>query len=105
MQNRPPPYRLTNHAQDQLKERDISIALLELLFTGTQMKIRYDAEVDALYIDLSAAKVAETDEVAPGVYFDYDENGVVIGIEMLDASERVGDLTSVQYDVTPKKSA
>ena len=63
------------------------------------MKVRYDPKADALYIDLSDAKIADTDEVAPGVMFDYDEQGTVIGIEVLDASERVGDLSSVSYEV------
>lgn len=63
------------------------------------MKVRYDPQADALYIDLSDAKIADTDEVAPGVMFDYDAEGAVIGIEVLDASERVGDLSGVSYEV------
>ncbi len=52
------------------------------------MKIAYDDEVDVLTITLSAAPVADSDEVHPGVIFDYDNSGKTISIEVLDASRR-----------------
>ena len=65
------------------------------------MRIRYDARVDAMYIDLIEAEVQTSDEVAPGIIFDYDANGAVVGIEVLDASERVGDPRQVQFNLSP----
>ncbi len=65
------------------------------------MKIRYDPKVDAMYIDLTDADIMTSDEIAPGIIFDYDASGGVVGIEILDASERVRDLDNVQYDVLP----
>lgn len=52
------------------------------------MKIRYDAEVDALYIQFSATQpvAAETREVSESLFLDYDANGHLLGIEILDAS-------------------
>ncbi len=41
-----------------------------------------------MYIRLLAGTVAESDEVRPGVVFDFDANGRVLGIEMLDVSKR-----------------
>ena len=52
------------------------------------MKIEYDRRADAMYIRLRAGTVVESDEVRPGVVFDFDADGKVVGIEMLDVSER-----------------
>ena len=52
------------------------------------MKIEYDPKADAMYIRLLAGTVVESDEVRPGVVFDLDVAGRVLGIEMLDVSQR-----------------
>ena len=52
------------------------------------MKIEYDQQADAMYIRLRAGKVFESEEVRPGVVFDFDAQGQVLGIEMLDVSQR-----------------
>lgn len=52
------------------------------------MKIEFDQQADAMYIRLRAGTVAESDEVRPGVVFDFDAEGRVLGIEMLDVSQR-----------------
>ena len=52
------------------------------------MKIEYDQHADAMYIRLRAGTVSKSEEIRPGVVFDYDVDGKVLGIEMLDVSER-----------------
>ena len=52
------------------------------------MKLEYDQQADAMYIRLLAAKVAESEEVHPGVVLDFDAQGQVLGIEMLYVSKR-----------------
>jgi uncharacterized protein YuzE len=52
------------------------------------MKIEYDQQADAMYIRLRAGDVAESEEVRPGVVLDFDTQGQVLGIEMLDVSKR-----------------
>lgn len=52
------------------------------------MKIEYDTKADAMYIRLIAGTVVDSDEVRPGVVFDFDINGRVLGIEMLNVSLR-----------------
>lgn len=52
------------------------------------MKVEFDPQADALYIRLREGEVAESDEVRPGVIFDLDAEGRVLGIEMLDVSTR-----------------
>ncbi len=52
------------------------------------MKLSYDRGADALYIELNKRPYAESDEVGDGVIFDYDRDGQIIGIEILDVSKR-----------------
>jgi uncharacterized protein YuzE len=52
------------------------------------MKIEYDQQADAMYIRLRVGVVAESEEVRPGVVLDFDTQGQVLGIEMLDVSKR-----------------
>ena len=54
------------------------------------MKVKYDKEVDVMYISFSKNKIAESDENKKGVILDYDKNGAIVGIEILDASKRDG---------------
>ena len=52
------------------------------------MKIEYDREVDAIYICLQQKQVAKTIELSDVVKVDLDEDGNLIGIEVLDATQR-----------------
>jgi len=53
------------------------------------MKVRYDPKADILYILSREDPVADTDEVDEDVWFEYDENGNVVGIEIWNAGENV----------------
>ena len=63
------------------------------------MKVTYDPEVDVLRILFSNAAIEESDEDKPGVILDYDMNGNVVGMEILDASKRMENPRSVEYEV------
>ena len=52
------------------------------------MKIEYDREVDALYVRLQEKYVARTVEIEEGLNLDLDDRGKLIGLEILDATER-----------------
>ena len=54
------------------------------------MRITYDREVDALYIRFKEATVT-TKHLAEGIAADYDADGRLAGIEILDALQRLGD--------------
>jgi len=56
------------------------------------MKITYDHDVDALYIRFKETTVT-TKHVAEGIAADYDADGYLAGIEILDAIKRLGDPT------------
>lgn len=63
------------------------------------MKIKYNKEADAMYLRFSDADVAESDEDKPGIIIDYDKDGRIVGIELLDASQRTDNPASVVYEV------
>ncbi|HDZ85428.1 MAG TPA: DUF2283 domain-containing protein [Candidatus Moranbacteria bacterium] len=65
------------------------------------MRIRYDEKVDALYIRLRESKYFESDEIKEGFILDYDQEGNVVGIEILDASSYLSpeELSSVSFEV------
>jgi uncharacterized protein YuzE len=53
------------------------------------MKTTYDAEADALYVRFSETPVVESEEVSNGVILDFDADGRIVAIELLDASKQV----------------
>ena len=52
------------------------------------MKLEYDREADAVYIYLQEKEVAKTVEVCEGVNMDLDNQGKLVGFEILDATQR-----------------
>jgi uncharacterized protein YuzE len=51
--------------------------------------VKYRPEDNAAYIRLSQQKIIESAEVAPDVVFDYDAEGRIVGIELLDAKAQL----------------
>jgi uncharacterized protein YuzE len=56
------------------------------------MRITYDQKVDALYIRFKEATVT-TKRLDEGIAADYDAEGRLAGIEILDAMKRLNDPT------------
>ena len=63
------------------------------------MKVKYDQEVDVLTIQLSNAPVEESDQDKPGVIFDYDKDGNIVGLEILNASKQIENPRALEYAV------
>jgi uncharacterized protein YuzE len=61
------------------------------------MKVTYDPEVDVLRILFREAPIDESDEDKPGIILDYDKDGNIVGLEVLNASKRVENPRSVEY--------
>lgn len=59
------------------------------------MRITYDPEVDALYIRFKETTVT-TKQLAEGIACDYDSQGQIAGIEILDALKRFGDKATLK---------
>ncbi len=64
------------------------------------MKAFYDSEVDVLRILFSNKRIEESDEDKPGIIIDYDKDGNIVGMEVLQASKRVENPRSFEYAVT-----
>lgn len=63
------------------------------------MRIQYDPSADAMYIRLAEGVVADSDEVREGVVLDYDAAGKVLGIEVLNVSERADNPREVAFEM------
>ncbi|MGE0825383.1 MAG: DUF2283 domain-containing protein [Candidatus Binatia bacterium] len=64
------------------------------------MKVTYDQDLDVLRILFSNSPIEESDEDKPGVILDYDKDGNIVGLEILDASKRMENPRAVEYAVT-----
>lgn len=55
------------------------------------MRVRVDRGADAIYLDLTDRPIKDSAEVAEGIIVDYDAEGRIVGVEILDASKRTDD--------------
>jgi uncharacterized protein YuzE len=62
------------------------------------MKITYDPETDTLTIRLKNVHISESDELQEGIIADYDAKGKIVGLEILDASERVTEPQNLLFE-------
>lgn len=71
------------------------------------MRIEYDQEADALYIQFKEVPPDDNVDVVNGVTVDLDRDGDIIGIEILDAAERFGleSLANVTIENMPIERA
>lgn len=51
------------------------------------MKLEYDPAADTLYIYLNDQPIINSEQIKPGIIFDYDKAGKVVGIEVLSTSK------------------
>jgi uncharacterized protein YuzE len=64
------------------------------------MKVAYDSRTDTLSMILKeGARVAESDEDKPGIILDYDAEGNLVSLEILDASKRVTEARKVEFQM------
>jgi uncharacterized protein YuzE len=71
------------------------------------MKSTYDPEVDAFYLYFGSSAVSESIEVRPGIVLDFDAEGRLLGIEVLDASKflpKTVDLVGMESPGIGRKS-
>ena len=63
------------------------------------MKVKYDREVDILYIRLTDLPIEESDEDRPGMIIDYDVEGMIVGLEIMNASKRMAQPNLVELEI------
>lgn len=64
------------------------------------MRLKISKEDDALYFRLEESSIVESEEVQPGVILDFNAEGKVVGIEILNLSQRMKpeQLSIFQYE-------
>jgi uncharacterized protein YuzE len=67
------------------------------------LRIEYDKDADALYIQLREAYVEDNVEIEEDITVDLDENRHVVGIEILDASRKLSlsDMVNISIQNLP----
>jgi len=63
------------------------------------MKVFYDNEVDALYLKLGEEKPEGVTEISEGVNLDITDKGKLVGIEILEASNKIDIQTILSYSL------
>jgi len=63
------------------------------------MKVTYDKAADAAYIELSGLKPDGVIEVAEGINIDVTSDGKIVGVELLDASEKISLDALLTYEI------
>ena len=63
------------------------------------MKVYYDEQIDALYLQFSKGKPDGVVEISEGVNLDVTEKGKIIGIEILNSSKKVDLNTILSYQL------
>ena len=51
--------------------------------------VKFDPAADAAYIRFSCQTVLESEEVSEGIVLDFDENGRIVGMEVLQARKHL----------------
>ena len=67
------------------------------------MKVFYDDEVDALYIQFEELKPDGVTEISEGINLDTTSENKVVGIEILDASQKLNLDTILSYSLSIEK--
>lgn len=68
------------------------------------MRVRVDQSADAVYLNLTDREIEGSEEVADGIIVDYDAEGRIVGVEILDASKRTNDpdvLKQFSFELPP----
>ena len=53
------------------------------------MKIEFDKDADAIYIEFSSGKFASNKKIDNDTVIDFDKDGNILGIEIINASKRI----------------
>ena len=67
------------------------------------MKFNYYPETDSLYISLSNKTSIDSQEIAPNIVLDFDDEGKLVGIDIDHASQTV-DLNRLEVEAFPIQS-
>jgi len=67
------------------------------------MKVIFDPETDTLSLIFRKDKIAESDEIREGIIIDYNKDGKIVSMEILDATEQVSEPRGILYELKGKE--
>lgn len=69
------------------------------------MRVIFDPESDTLSLIFREDKIAESDEIREGIIIDYNKDGKIVSMEILDASEQISEPQGILYETKGKEKA
>jgi uncharacterized protein YuzE len=69
------------------------------------MRVIFDPETDTLSLIFREDKIIESDEVREGIIIDYNKDGKIVSMEILDASEQISEPQGILYELKGKEKA
>ena len=66
------------------------------------MKVIFDPQTDSMSLIFREDEIADSDEVKEGVIIDYNKDGKIVSMEILDASEQISEPERVLYELKGK---
>lgn len=69
------------------------------------MRVIFDPETDTLNLIFREDKIVESDEIKEGIIFDYNKDGKIVSMEILDASEHISEPRGILYELKGKEKA
>ncbi|PSG98916.1 MAG: DUF2283 domain-containing protein [Nanohaloarchaea archaeon SW_7_43_1] len=67
------------------------------------MDLSFDSEADAVYIRFSDRDIKDSNKIDERTIVDVDEDQEIVGIEVLEASERFNEISSLNVDFEPEE--
>ncbi len=67
------------------------------------MKVIFDPETDTLSLIFREDKIIESDEIREGIIIDYNKDGKIVSMEILDASEQISEPQGILYELKGKE--
>jgi uncharacterized protein YuzE len=64
------------------------------------MKVIYDPNADAIQIFFKDMNVEQSDELNPDIIADFDKEGNIVGLEILNASKRIDNPQAIEYAIS-----
>jgi len=69
------------------------------------MRVIFDPATDTLSLIFREDKIAESDEIKEGIVIDYNKDGKIVSMEILDASEQISEPQGILYEMKGKEKA
>jgi uncharacterized protein YuzE len=67
------------------------------------MKVIFDPQTDSMSIIFRKDEIVDSDEVREGIIIDYNKDGKIVSMEILDASEQITEPEGILYELKGKE--